>query len=84
MDSQKSKGEEKRKTGSSGKGVSRSRKKTSAPVMVVQGETPSDPSDLHARIADRAYELYVHRGGHHGRDVDDWLEAERQVLNEGC
>jgi hypothetical protein len=31
------------------------------------------------RIAERAYELYVQRGGEDGRDLDDWLEAEREV-----
>jgi hypothetical protein len=28
-------------------------------------------------IARRAYELYERRGGEPGRDLDDWLEAER-------
>lgn len=30
-------------------------------------------------IARRAYELYVARGGEHGQDLDDWLQAERQL-----
>jgi Protein of unknown function (DUF2934) len=30
-------------------------------------------------IARRAYELYLSRGASHGRDIDDWLEAERQL-----
>ena len=30
-------------------------------------------------IARRAYELYERRGGHHGQDVDDWLQAEREL-----
>lgn len=33
-------------------------------------------------IAQRAYELYVQRGHVHGHDLEDWLEAERQILNE--
>jgi hypothetical protein len=32
-----------------------------------------------AAIARRAYELYFQRGMSHGRDVEDWLEAERQL-----
>lgn len=28
----------------------------------------------------RAYHLYLERGAEHGRDLDDWLEAEREVL----
>jgi len=34
------------------------------------------------RIAQRAYELYAQRGHAHGHDREDWLEAERQILNE--
>jgi hypothetical protein len=30
-------------------------------------------------IADRAYALWEGRGGGHGHDCDDWLEAERQL-----
>jgi len=30
-------------------------------------------------IARRAYELYEERGGGHGHDVDDWLQAEREL-----
>ena len=38
-----------------------------------------DENDERDRIAARAYELYLERGGSHGRDTDDWLEAEREV-----
>ena len=31
------------------------------------------------RIARRAYELYERRGGTGGHDLQDWLEAERQI-----
>jgi hypothetical protein len=34
-------------------------------------------------ISRRAYELFLARGGEHGRDLDDWLEAERQLKNDG-
>jgi Protein of unknown function (DUF2934) len=30
-------------------------------------------------VARRAYEIYQQRGGNHGADLDDWLEAERQL-----
>jgi hypothetical protein len=32
-----------------------------------------------AAIATRAYELFLQRGGEHGRDFDDWLAAEREL-----
>ena len=31
------------------------------------------------RVAARAYELYLARGGSDGQDLDDWLEAEREL-----
>ena len=30
-------------------------------------------------IAARAYEIYLARGAGAGRDLDDWLEAEREL-----
>jgi hypothetical protein len=32
-----------------------------------------------ADVARRAYQLYERRGGEHGHDVDDWLQAEREL-----
>jgi hypothetical protein len=34
-------------------------------------------------IARLAYELYEARGGGDGGQLDDWLEAERQLLTRG-
>jgi Protein of unknown function (DUF2934) len=31
------------------------------------------------RVAQRAYELYMARGGEHGQDMEDWLAAELEV-----
>jgi hypothetical protein len=31
------------------------------------------------RCAHRAYELYLARGGEDGRDLEDWLTAEREL-----
>ena len=30
-------------------------------------------------IRDRAYEIYLQRGGQAGYEVDDWLQAEREL-----
>jgi Protein of unknown function (DUF2934) len=30
-------------------------------------------------IAVRAYEIFLGRGGNHGSDLDDWLQAEREL-----
>ena len=32
------------------------------------------------RVAQRAYELYEQRGRQEGRDLEDWLNAESQLL----
>jgi hypothetical protein len=38
------------------------------------------PELLHDElVAQRAYEIYLQRGGEHGQDVDDWLQAERDL-----
>jgi hypothetical protein len=34
----------------------------------------------HSRIALRAYELYEERGRQDGRALEDWLNAERQLV----
>ena len=35
------------------------------------------------RVAMRAYERYLSRGGADGQAMDDWLEAERECASEG-
>ena len=39
-----------------------------------------DPT--HDEIAEAAYQRYLERGGGHGLDFDDWLEAERRLRNK--
>ena len=41
-------------------------------------DIPAQPSRL-ARISQRAHEIYDARGGQDGRDLDDWLQAEREI-----
>jgi len=38
--------------------------------------------DLQVLIAKRAHELYAMRGYRDGYALDDWLEAEREVLSQ--
>ena len=33
----------------------------------------------HEAVARRAFEIYLGRGGHHGRDVEDWFQAEKEL-----
>jgi len=48
--------------------------------MAKVGLTKRQPT--HVQIANRAFEIYVARGGEHGHDVGDWFEAEQQLRSE--
>lgn len=64
----------------------RSRSAAGAPVAE-PSETFTGRSDdaagtgapSHDDIRQRAYQRYLERGGGHGMDFDDWLEAEREL-----
>jgi len=66
-------------------------KKQQAPVTDQSAEAtaprksarPARPSfdDLQARITVRAYELYVERGYRTGCALEDWVDAEREILS---
>jgi hypothetical protein len=43
-----------------------------------RAELPHITADDDA-IARRAYELFERRGGKHGHDVDDWIQAEADI-----
>lgn len=43
-----------------------------------QGSALSD--DLQERIAKRAYELYLERGCREGCALEDWVDAEQEIL----
>ena len=49
--------------------------KANNPVSQEVAGTPTNGD-----IASRAYELYLARDCQHGHDIDDWLQAERDVL----
>jgi hypothetical protein len=44
--------------------------------MIEHGEPSSE------EIACQSHELYVQRGGEHGKDVEDWLRAEKELRDE--
>ena len=44
---------------------------------------PSNPLSTQSteeKIRHRAYELFLNRGAQHGRDLEDWLQAEAELL----
>ncbi len=40
------------------------------------------PPELEGKIRARAYELFEQRGGVTGHDLEDWLQAEKEVMGE--
>jgi hypothetical protein len=62
-------------------------KKRSAPAASPVDARPADVDNdggaTRARIAMRAYELYLARGGRNGSDFDDWIAAERELSRSG-
>ena len=50
------------------------------PEMHYPGPSMALSEDLRERIAQRAYEIHQRRGGQHGSDWEDWLQAEREIL----
>ena len=53
-----------------------------APAAAPTRQPVSPCDDLHILIAKRAYELYRERGYRHGYAIDDWLDAEREILSQ--
>lgn len=45
-------------------------------------QLPSGVVIAQDELASLAYELYERRGGEHGHDVEDWLEAERILIQK--
>jgi len=48
-----------------------------SPSDIAEEENNSGPSP--AEIRQRTFEIHIERGGIHGRDLDDWLQAEREL-----
>jgi hypothetical protein len=62
-------------------GMAKTRKKTDETPQAA-GDTAVASLDRE-RVALRAYELYLERGGADGLAMDDWLTAERELLVGG-
>jgi hypothetical protein len=58
-------------------GMARSRKKETGAPQAAGDTTVANPD--RERVAMRAYELYLARGGGDGQAMDDWLIAEREL-----
>jgi hypothetical protein len=60
--------------------VEKKGKNSGAKVNVNDSRTPTvTPEKLVEEIKQRAYETHVARGGKPGFELDDWLNAEREI-----
>jgi len=61
-------------------------KKPMTPKPQAKPQTSTAPASKKGPTLDdvrnRAHELFLARGGIHGYDVDDWLQAERELLGK--
>src|SRR5688572_19428476 len=48
-----------------------------------QGDGPVTTTPTYEQIAEAAYHRYLQRGGQHGGDFDDWIDAERSLRSRG-
>lgn len=55
-------------------------RRKSSPARAKAPRSGSHPA--HEEIEVRAYQIYLERGGEHGRDVEDWLKAEGELLKK--
>ena len=51
-------------------------------VKLVPEEASTRNSARDEEIRRRAYEIYLERGEQPGRELDDWLQAERELAHE--
>ncbi len=72
--------------------MAKTKKRTGDPGPITPTETETLPQSVgdttaadadRDRIATRAYERYLARGGSDGNDMEDWLEAERELRGGG-
>ena len=52
---------------------------SSKPNSSESTEAKPDGNSAHEEIRGRAYEIYLDRGGQPGGEMDDWLQAEREL-----
>lgn len=54
-------------------------KKKTSPKTANRPANENAVLPIEETIAKRAHELFLARGGTHGSDLDDWLQAEREL-----
>jgi hypothetical protein len=55
------------------------KKKSTGPEVAQPQEARAEYAPSREEVQQRAYEIHMERGGAHGQDIDDWLQAEREL-----
>lgn len=50
-----------------------------SPISTISDKTTNVVTDPQESIRIRAYELFEQRGCEHGHDIEDWLQAEKEL-----
>jgi len=51
-------------------------------MLTNSNATEKSPHPTREEIEMRAYQIFIERGGADGHDVDDWLQAEHELLEK--
>lgn len=60
-------------------GASESRSAETGETAIITGDELRHEHPTPEEVAAEAYAIYIANGGQHGRDRDDWLEAEMRL-----
>jgi hypothetical protein len=53
------------------------------PIKPPTEDTSANHAPSYEEIRRRAYEIYLERDGHGGNELDDWLQAEAELIATG-
>jgi Protein of unknown function (DUF2934) len=56
--------------------------KHTIPAPVDTSQTTEPTTECQEKIRIRAYQLFEQRGGEHGHDIEDWLQAEMELVQQ--
>jgi len=52
------------------------------PTLPTETRAAESPVDIQEQVRRRAFDLYEQRGREDGHDLDDWLQAESELIQK--
>jgi Protein of unknown function (DUF2934) len=52
------------------------------PTLPTETRATESPVDIQEQVRRRAFDLYKQRGREDGHDLDDWLQAESELVQQ--